>query len=905
MTLVKGSRMSLPAGTQLGPYEIVSAIGAGGMGEVYKAKDTRLSRTVAIKVLPEQVSHQLELRQRFEREAQTIASLNHPHICTLHDVGHQGDIEYLVMEYLDGETLAQRLERGPMPIDQVLKYAIQIADALDKAHRSGITHRDLKPANIMITKSGAKLLDFGLAKLKQEVQPPTVLSAMPTNAAVTAQGTILGTLQYMSPEQVEGNDADSRTDIFAFGSILYEMATGRRTVEGKSQASIIAAILDRDPPAISSIQPTTPRQFDHLVKRCLAKAPDERWQTASDLQLELKWIAENLTQTDSGTVTEVRHDRPGRRGISWSMAVAIATLAAVLAGGLVWLGLKTPTGGRTSTIARLSIALPPGEQIADSGNPSLALSPDGQEVAYVAFRTGAPQVFLRSIDRLESKPLPGTEGAFNPFFSPDGQWIGFFAGGKLKKVSLSGSAVQVLCDAPSGRGGSWGPDDYIYFAPTNIGGIWKVSAAGGSPQEVTVLDRSKGEVSHRFPHILPGGKSLLLTVWTGPGVDERQVQSLSLADGKKQVLVNGGDMPRYVPVGYLVYGHNDALMAAPFDLQTLSLKPGPPMLLAETVRGKDEGTHYAVSNSPTLAYLQGDPKRTERRLVWVDRSGKVEPVAAPLREYSNPSVSPDGRYVAVEVDTSAVIIWLYDFGRATLTPITSLGSSQAPSWTPDGKRIAYRATRTGYRNLFWKVVDGSSEEERLAKSEDAQTPGSWSPDGKWVAYVDVSPATGPDLMLLPLEGDRKPQVFLRTPNSELNPQFSPDGKWLAYMSDESSRDEIYVRPFPGPGAKVQVSTQGGIEPLWSRNGKELFYLEGNKMMAVDVTTQPAFSAGTPRKLFEGQYVESPTGSTGYSISPDGQRFLRIQTSVPEPPLTQINIVLNWFEELKQRSSPGH
>lgn len=896
--------MSLSPGTRLGPFEIVALVGAGGMGEVYKGRDTRLNRTVAIKVLPQQVSSQPELKQRFEREAQTIAGLNHPNICALYDVGQHEGVDYLVMEYLEGETLAQRLERGALPLDHVLKYAIEISGALEKAHQHSVIHRDLKPSNIMLTRSGAKLLDFGLAKLKQDAHAPSALSALPTNVNLTAEGAILGTLQYMAPEQLEGKEADARTDVFAFGAVLYEMATGRKAFEGKSQASLIVSIMEHEPPAMSSTQPIVPRHLDHHVRRCLAKAPEARWQTASDLHEELKWVAETIAQGLNKTAETQVAVKRWRRPIPLVATGLIALVTAIAASLAVWMS-RTAAPEGSSAVTRLSVALPVGDQVA-LANPGLALSPDGMQLAYVGIRQGKQQLFLRPLDGLESKPIPATEGAINPFFSPDGQWVGFFAQGKLKKVSVNAGAIQILCDAPGGgggQGGSWGPDNSIYFALTSVSGLWKVSAAGGTPTEVTRLDRSNGEVSHRWPQLLPGGKAVLFTVWTGPGWDQRQIHAQSLETGERHLLVRGGDTGRHVSTGQLVYAaRGDALMAVPMDLGRLEVTGAAPVPLAEQVRGGGEGVHYAVSNLGELAYVPGSVRRFEHRLVWVDRKGAVEPLSAPTREYVNAAISPDGSQAAVEIYAGTLGVWIYDFSRATLIPFTTPNSSsQAPVWTPDGSRVVYRGTRGGFRNLFWKDVDATSEEERLTTKEDTnQTPGSWSPDRTWLAFSETSQSTGTDIWLLHLNGDRKPQAFLATQFDERNPRLSPDGRWLAYTSNESGRMEVYVQPFPGPGGKRLISTEGGTEPVWSRNGRELFYLSGDKFMAVDIATQPTLSAGSPRLLFEGRYVTSLTGSSGYDISPDGQRFLRVQAIEPDLPATQINVVFNWFEELKQR-----
>src|SRR2546426_1271320 len=792
--------VSLIAGARLSHYEILEPIGSGGMGDVCKAKDTRLDRLVAIKVLRD-VPGKAELTQRFKREARVIAALNHPHICTLYDVGRDDDMDYLVMEYVDGQTLAHRLERGPLPLHEVLKYATQIADALDRAHRQGVTHRDLKPSNIMLTKSEAKLLDFGLAKLKQNARSSNALSSIPTNAGVTAEGTILGTLQYMAPEQFEGIEADARTDIFAFGAVLYEMTTGKKAFEGESQASVIAAILDRDPPPISTLQPMTPPQLDHVVGRCLTKPADDRWQTASDLGHELTWIAENVSRGRLGETPEVvAHDKRGRQSISWSAAALIAVIVGLIGGISVWM-LKSGTPMTEPAVVRLAVTLPPGEQ-ATAGTP-MAVSANGRQLAYISKN----QLFLRTLNSLGAKAIALTEGAQATFFSPNGQWIGFFAQGKLRKVSVTGGISQTLSDAIFGVGGSWGTDDTIYFAPSSISPIWKIPASGGSPQQVTTLERSKGEVSHRWPQILPGGKALLFTTWTGPGWDERHLHLQILETGERRVLAQGASTGRYVSSGHLVYSHAETLLALPFDLARLQAPASPPVPLELQVREVSQGAEFALSDDGVLAYVSGNPQGYVRRLVWVDRKGIIEPLPAPPRAYDDPALSPDGRQAAVAITAGTSGIWIYDFSRATLTPLTTMGSAQAPFWTPDGKRIVYRETRSGFRNLFWKPADGSGEEERLTTSENLHTVGSFTPDGKWLAFREQNPVTNDDIWLMPLDGDRKPQVFLKTPFGESNPRFSPDGHWLAYTSNESGRNEVYVRRFPDPRGKWQISTE--------------------------------------------------------------------------------------------------
>jgi serine/threonine protein kinase/Tol biopolymer transport system component len=895
--------MAILPGRRLGPYEILSAIGAGGMGEVYKARDTRLDRIVAIKVLPTHLADRSELRERFEREARTIASLNHPHICVLHDIGHQDGVDFLVMEYLEGETLAQRLQKGSLPIQQVLQYAIEIADALDKAHRKGITHRDLKPGNIMLTKSGTKLLDFGLAKLKQEAVPANEqLTDIPTaKDPLTAQGTILGTLQYMAPEQVEGKEVDARTDIFSFGAVVYEMAAGKKAFEGKTQASLIAKILEIDPPPISSLQPMTPSALDRVVKRCLAKDPDERCQNAKDLTDELKWIAEGGSQVESLPITVTKGAGPYvQHTLIFSLGALL--LGAAIASLAVW-NLK-PSSPRPVT--RMVINMPPGQQLAglDSG-PSLVISPDGTHLAYVVRQGGTQQLYLREMDSLEARAIPGTDGAVNPFFSPDGQWLGFFANRKLMKISLSGGAAQALANAPFDGGAAWGSYGTIAFSPSNASALQQVSDAGGALQPLSLL--GKGDASYRWPDFLPGGKAVLFSSGTaGAYFSNAQVGVQPIGTGERQYLIQGGLFPRYAPTGHLVYAQGGSLIAVPFDPQRLKVTgTGGPV--AEGVMQSPTNGHaqYSFSTTGSLIYVPGEVQATQLRLVWVSRNGAEQPLAAPANSYLNPRVSPDGRRVAIGIISQESQVWQYDLSLEKLTRFTFEGTVNGyPAWTPDGKRIAFISNKEGPLNVFWQLADGSGGLERLTTSDDLQTPNSWSPDGKELAFNEITPGKGIDIWVLRL-GDRRAQPFLQRPFNVSAPRFSPDGRWLAYVSDESSRYEVYVQPYPGPGGKWQISTEGGTEPVWNPNGRELFYRSGDKLMAVDIATQSGFTFGKPRMLFAGQYQTTPVTFPNYDVSPDGKRFLMLKpTEQAQAAHTQINVVLNWFEELKQKVPTG-
>jgi serine/threonine protein kinase/Tol biopolymer transport system component len=903
--------MAILPGRRLGPYEILSAIGAGGMGEVYRARDTRLDRIVAIKVLPTHLADRSELRERFEREARTIASLNHPHICTLFDIGQQDGIDYLVMEYLEGETLAQSLLKGALPLDQVLEYAIEISDALDKAHRKGVTHRDLKPGNIMLTKTGTKLLDFGLAKLKQEVAPANVaLSELPTaNDPLTAKGTIVGTLQYMAPEQLEGKEVDARADIFAFGAVAYEMATGKRAFEGDSQASVISAIMSSEPTPISTLQPMTPPALDRVVKKCLRKDRDDRWQSARDVTDELKWIGESGSQVGvsvpSSAPKSIR--TLGRRELILGSGASL--VAAVATGVTVW-NLK-PVPPRP--VSRFMVSLPPGQQLAGLANgTAVALSPDGTHLAYVGRQNGSQQLYLRAMDSLEANPIPGTEGAVSPFFSPDGQWLGFFTGGTLKKVSVTGGAALPLSVAADSGGASWGSQGVIAFAANTIAPLQQVSEAGGMAQPLTRLE--KGENNHRWPEFLPSGKAVLFAAGVGAATwTNAQIVVRSVATGEQRNL-QAGTQPRYAPSGHLLYAQGGSLMAVPFDPQRLTTMGAAVPVVEGVLQSPSTGAaQYSISPTGSLVYVPGNIQGAQCRLIFVNRNGVEQPLAAPAHVYQFPRLSPDGRRVCVGIAEQETQLWQYDLSRETLTRFTFEGSvNQNASWTPDGKRIAFVSSKDGPQNAYWQLADGSGGLERLTSSTYANVPMSWSPDGKLLVFIEVNPTTGYDIWMMrmsdPLTSSgqiRKALPFLRTPFNESAPHFSPDGRWLAYVSDESGRWEVYVQPYPGPGGKWQISTEGGTEPLWNPRGRELFYRSGDKMMAVDITTQLGFAAGKPRMLFEEQYLLSPLTALNYDVSSDGERFLMLKPSEQaQAAPTQINVVLNWFEELKQKVPTG-
>jgi Tol biopolymer transport system component/predicted Ser/Thr protein kinase len=863
--------MSLSIGDKLGPYEILTPLGKGGMGEVYRARDTRLNRDVAVKVSADRFS------ERFEREARAIAALNHPNICHLYDVGPN----YLVMELVEGPTLAERIKQGAIPLEEALALARQTADALEAAHEKGIVHRDLKPANIKIkADGGVKVLDFGLAKVTEPPAETGAANSPTLTIGMTEAGMILGTAAYMSPEQARGKMVDKRADIWAFGVVLYEMLTGRRLFTGEDAGEILAAVIKEEPQ-----WEKVPAQVRRLLRRCLEKDPQKR----------LRHIGDVMALVDDPPAAQplAAPVTPARVGRRWVLVSALAcVLAAAVAAFAIWL-LKPPV---SKPVTRFVMSLPPGQQLA-MARTAIAISPDGTRLAYAAGQGAVSQLYLRAMDGLEARAIPGTEGARYPFFSPDGQWLGFSAGGKLKKVSLSGGTSASLGDVAGGGvgGASWGSQGIIAFVPQATGPIQQVSDAGGNSQPLTHLD--KGEIAHRNPEFLPGGAGLLFNIpLAGGGFAAPKVAVQSPKTGERRDLLQAGTQPRYAPSGHIVYSQGANLMAAPFDLRRLAVTGG-----AVSVIEGIQSSQYSFSSTGSLVYVPGSAQ-AQLKLVWVDRKGTEQPVPAPAHNYRFPRISPDGQRVAAEIQEADSQIWDFDFARGTLTRLTFEGAGNVdPVWTPDGKRIVFKGA--GNR-LFWQPADGSGSMEALTSGplSTNDIPGSWSPDGQALVFTEGD-AAGRSIWILPLK-DRKPQLFDRSQGGENAPRFSPDGRWIAYASTESGRDEIYVRPYPGPGGKWQISAEGGTEPVWNPKGRELFYRNGNKMMAVEVTTQPAFSPGRPRLLFEGSYVPTPLTLPDYDVSPDGQRFLMLKAPEQAQAPAQINVVLNWFEELKRRVPSG-
>jgi eukaryotic-like serine/threonine-protein kinase len=890
----------LTPGTKLGPYEITGAIGAGGMGEVYEARDAKLGRNVAIKVLPAAFTNDPERLSRFQREARMLAALNHPNIATIYGLEQSDGVTCLVMELISGETLADRIKReGPVPVEEALAMAKQIAEALEAAHENGIIHRDLKPANIKLTpESKVKVLDFGLAKAFAGDGASSDPSESPTlSAAPTMQGVILGTAAYMSPEQARGRAVDKRADIWAFGCVLYELLTGKQAFHGETVTDIIAKILQSEP-GWQALPPNTPVKIRDLLRRCLQKDKTLRLRDAGDVRIE---IQDALTAPATAEPQTASIAKPlGQRVMPWAVAFTAGLIVASLA---VWNLKPRPAPAPSAPVSRSVFSLPPGDRLARTDLPAVALSPDGSHMVYVAGRGSTHQLYLRAVDGFEAKPMPGTEGAVAPFFSPDGQWIGFFAESKLKKISINGGAPVSVCAAPLGIGASasWGTDGTIVFQYLTSGALWQVSAAGGTPKRLNTLD--KGELSSRWPEFLPGAKALLFAANTVIGWSTPQLALYRLDTGERRTLISGGTRPYYAPTGHLLYVQGATLMAAPFDLQRMAVTGAPLPVVEGVMQSVTNGVaQYSVSENGSLAYVPGSILGGQNTLVWVDRRGAEQPLPAPPHGYRYPRLSPDGKRIAIALDELGGQVWVYDLARETLTRLTfEAGGTNSLAWTRDGKRLAFNSGAPP--NLFWQAADGSGKAERLTTSENQQNPSSWSPDGQALGYMELDPATSWDIWVLRLS-DRKAQPFLRTASYETVPQFSPDGRWLAYVSDESGRFEIYVQPYPGPGGKWQISTDGGTEPVWNPNGRELFYRNGPKMMAVDITTQPSFSAGKSRMLFEGPYLSLTATIPSYDAAPDGQRFLMLKASEQEQSSNQINVVQNWFEELKRRVPAG-
>jgi eukaryotic-like serine/threonine-protein kinase len=880
------------------------------MGEVYRALDTRLQRIVAVKILPSHLSENSEAKERFDREARTISSLNHPNICTLHDVGHQDGVDYLVMECLEGETLASRLDKGALAPDQVLKYGIEICEGLEIAHRTGVVHRDLKPGNIMLTRTGVKLMDFGLAKslaasASAAASLTLTLSSPAANSPLTEKGMIVGTFQYMSPEQVQGKEVDERSDIFSLGAVLYEMVTGKRAFEGKSQLSVAASILENEPPPIRSVKPMTSPVLEHAIVCCLAKNPEDRWQAARDLALELKWTVESGAQT--GIFTPGGQRKIGRQWLAWSVAALLGVTLVLTT--FLFRG-KTPPG---TTPVRFEIQLP-------AGALTFMLSPNGRQMAFLApGPDGRNVVWIRALDSLEPHPLRGTENILVPIvWSPDSRFIAFQTGNKLKKIDISGGPPQEVCDAfVAVIGGAWNRDGTIIFGTVG-NGIMQVPAAGGVATLLTTTE-GRNEV-HTFPSFLPDGRHFLyLRAPENPGiylgsldVKPDQQSSRRILSTSQMAVYAASANPK---MGRLLFLREGTLLAQAFDERSLQMR-GDPIPVAERVGSYHLSGFFSVSPSGVLAYSAGPMARSLSQLNWLDRQGKQLGHAEQPGTYSYTdfALSPDGkRLAASKIDPRAggeTGIWLLDLIRGVSTRVTfDLAPDSAPVWSADGSRVAFAASRAGGNGIYQKTTNGAGKEQALVSvTGDEKLPDDWSRDGRFLLYTQRDPHTHADLWVLPLAGDGTPSgtatPFANTAYSEEQGRFSPDTRWIAYASDESGRSEIYIQPFPAPpngGSKTPISRDGGSQPRWRRDGKELFYSSPDgKLMAVDVTQGPIFKASAPKTLFQvpvAQIGHNVGGSQvlGWDVAPDGKRFLIDTATISTEPVT---VVLNWPAELK-------
>jgi serine/threonine protein kinase len=879
--------MGLTSGTKLGPYEIIAPLGAGGMGEVYRARDTRLERMVAIKILPEHLND-AQARQRFEREAKAISSLNHPHICTLYDVGSQDGLDYLVMECLEGETLADGLQTGALPVEQALKIGIEVCEALDKAHRQGIVHRDLKPGNIMLTKSGVKLLDFGLAKAIDSVSASGLtlsLASPPPHKPVTAAGTVVGTFQYMSPEQIEGKGADARSDIFALGAVLYEMATGKRAFEGKSQASIVAAILASEPKPISMVQPMSPPALDRLAKICLAKDPDERWQTAHDVKLQLQWIAEGGSQ--AGVPAPVVSHRKLRERLAWAAAgvFALSTLALVIG-----LALRKP---QPVQVVRSSLLPPQGSSFLPY---KFAISPDGSRLAFVALDAdGKTGLWLRTFYAPGSQLLSGTEGANFPFWSPNSRRIGFFAEGKLKTVDSAGGGVQILCEAPAGIGGTWNRNDTIVFAPQPAGPLYRISASGGASVPVTKITHQESGQAHRWPSFLPDGKHFLyFRDWSTP--DNPQGNGIyvgSLDSGDVHLISSELSGNVAFASGNLLYVRDRTLAAQPFDPDRLEIT-GAAVSISEPELEKDAAfsqSGYSVAQNGALVFQSATDSPS--RLIWFEDSGK-ELGQLPGAGYTDPHISPDGRFVAVSSDderNGKYFIRIHDLARGISTRITNAGNENAnnnPVWSRDGKQITYPTVAGNTYSIYQIRADGSGSPQLLLNGG-KMLPNDWSADGH-LLFMNLEKG-----IYLAVYSASDHQIT-KLVNFGAEAQFSPDGKWIAFVVAGHIL-EVFVQPFPGPGGRVQISSAGGAQPRWSRDGRQVFYMAPDrKLMAVSFDPQK-MSAGKPRVLFQTRIAAVEFALFQYDVAPDGRFLINSLPSNTSSPLT---LLTGWNALLQRR-----
>jgi Tol biopolymer transport system component len=908
--------MPIASGTRLGSYEVVAQIGAGGMGEVYRARDSKLGRDVAVKVLPTNFLSDPEKLSRFQREARMLAALNHANIATIYGLEQFDGVTCLVMELVPGETLAELVKGGPLGIEEALKIAVQIAEALEAAHEKNIIHRDLKPANVKVTPEGkVKVLDFGLAKAFEGDTANGDMNNSPTlSRAATMQGVILGTAAYMSPEQARGKAVDKRTDIWAFGCVLYELLSGTQAFHGEDVTDILAAVV-RAEPDWQALPAAAPLKVRNLLRRCLQKDRKQRFHDAGDVRIE---IDEALAAPQNGEATAAAPTaKSWRERLAWPVATGVLALIAIaFAVGYV---LRAP---KPAQPMRLSAELGVDGSLFLIRGASAVLSPDGTRLVLVA--SGSDQkrrIYVRTLDQLQATALSGTENAYDPFFSPDGQWVGFFADGKLKKISVQGGAAVTLCDAFTDRGGSWSDDGTIVFAPNNNAALSIVSSAGGIPQSLINLDNQADENSQRWPQVLPGGKAVLFTSSNNGGTTgtlKTDIVAYSMATGQRKTLQRGGSYARYLSSGHMVFMQESTLFAVPFDVKRLEVTgQAAPILEGVANYPNNGGAQFSFSDTGNFVYVPGRAAGQALSIYWMDHEGKFMPLRETNGEYASPAFSPDGKRLALEInDGTRRDIWVYEWERDTLTRITFAGESNiGPVWTPDGQRIVYSSEEKGESpNLWWIRADGGGDAQRLSESKTSQYASSWRPDGKALAFFQRNPDKGYNIMTLLIAGDDKSGWKPGEPKTFVSgaflgyPAFSPDGRWLAYMSSESGSYEVYVRPFPGPGGKWQISTEGGYMPKWSRNGKELFYrtVTGSKIMVVNYTASgDSFHADKPQLWSPGQFTDILGSIMNFDLHPDGKRFAVLKAPGEENAaiVNHVNIIINFFDEVRRLTAP--
>jgi eukaryotic-like serine/threonine-protein kinase len=879
--------MTLPPGTRLGAYEILNEIGVGGMGEVYRARDSRLSREVAIKVVRRDFADDSDRLARFEREARLLASLTHPHIATIYGLEQAGDVLFLVMELVAGATLADRLVEGPLPIGEALTIASQIGAAIETAHDRGIIHRDLKPSNIKLSpESGVKVLDFGLAKALSVDSAAQMVNQPTMSSGGTGEGTILGTAAYMSPEQARGKDVDKRTDIWAFGCVLYDMLTGRPAFAGPTLTDTLANILTRDPDWVA-LPERVPESISHLLRRCLQKDARRRVKDIGDARLE---IDESLARVSDATAVFPSRAQPQapKRAAGATTVLTVAIGSALITAGAVW-ALKPAPPALTRSIVQFTLPFGSAERLTGLDFPAIALSPAETHVAYVATLGGTQQLFVRPLSALVATPLPGTEGALAPFFSADSEWIGFFADNKLKKIRVNGGSARTIADAPIGFGASWTPDNTIVFAPSNSSALWRVSADGGTPTAVTQMHSDLGEFSHRWPELLPDGKTLLFTAGTAGSWDDADIVAQPLQGGERRTVIQGGTSPHYLLDGRLLYARNGTLFMASVDPKTGRVIAESTSVLSGVLQSSDGAAQLSLSRAGGLAYIHSGTRENASALLWVDRHGDIQPLAAPPRAYSSPRLSPDGRTIALTIAGDRDEIWSYTIAQNSLARLASEPGT-APMWSRDGGSVFFSASRRGPANLFSKRLETAVAEERLTSSGRSEVPYSISPDGRLLAFVTYDSTTGRDIRLLQLD-DRQTRPWLVTIANETAPAFSPDGRVIAYVSDETGRNEVYVARVGDPERHVQVSREGGSEPVWRPDGGELFFRAGERMMAADVKANVTVDA--PHTLFGGHFQTGLGGRPAYDVSRDGARFLMVQAREDNPSARELRVILGW------------